>query len=66
MLYAYRIEALVPSSPEAAAASQSPRRLSRSNGVEFFTSGNIGGRTLVIYMKDKSVGQSRTIRTNVA
>ena len=66
MLYAYRIEALIPSSPEATAASQTPRRLTRSNCVEFFASGNVGGRTVVIYMKDKSVGHSRIIGTNVA
>lgn len=54
-LFAYHIEALVPSSPGAANASQTPQKLSGNKDVQFFTVGNLGGRTLVIYMKKKNV-----------
>jgi len=52
-LFAYHIEALVPSSPGAANASQTPQKLSGNKDVQFFTVGNLNGRTLVIYMKKK-------------
>jgi hypothetical protein len=45
----------VPSSPGAANASQTPQKLSGNKDVQFFTVGNLGGRTLVIYMKKKNV-----------
>ena len=55
-LFAYDVEALVPLSPGAANASQTPQKLSGNKDVQFFTVGNIGDRTLVIYMKKKNVG----------
>ena len=54
-LFAYHIEALVPSSPGAANASQTPQKLSGNKDVQFFTVGHLSGRTLVIYMKKKNV-----------
>ncbi|KAF9646330.1 hypothetical protein BDM02DRAFT_3188937 [Thelephora ganbajun] len=50
-LFAYHIEALIPPSPGAANASQTPQKFSGDKDVQFFTVGNLGGRTLVIYMK---------------
>jgi len=54
-LFAYHIDALVPSSPGAANASQAQQILSGNKDVQFFTAGNLGGRTLVIYMKKNNV-----------
>jgi hypothetical protein len=54
-LFAYHIEALVPSSPHTAHGSQTPQKLNGTKDVHFFTVGNLGGRTLVIYMKKKGV-----------
>ncbi|KAF9785479.1 CNH domain-containing protein [Thelephora terrestris] len=53
-LFAYYIEALVPSSYEAGNASQTPQELSGNKDVQFFTVGMINGRTLIIYMKKKN------------
>ncbi|KAF9785478.1 CNH domain-containing protein [Thelephora terrestris] len=52
-LFAYHIEALVPPSPGAADAPHTPQKLSGNKDVQFFTSGDLAGRTLVIYMKKK-------------
>ncbi|KAF9642814.1 hypothetical protein BDM02DRAFT_3124133 [Thelephora ganbajun] len=49
-LFAYHAEALVSSSPGGANASQTPQKLSGNKDVQFFTVGNLGGRTLAIYM----------------
>lgn len=54
-LFAYHIEALVPSSPTSAHMSQTPQKLSGNKDVHFFSVGNLNGRTLVIYMKKKSL-----------
>lgn len=54
-LFAYHIEALVPSSPQTVHGSQTPQKLNGTKDVHFFTVGNLGGRTLVIYMKKKGV-----------
>lgn len=54
-LFAYHIEALVPSSPQSAHTSQTPQRVNGTRDVHFFSVGNQGGRTLVIYMKKKGV-----------
>jgi len=54
-LYAYHIEALVPSSPHSPSASQTPQKLNGSKDVHFFSVGSLGGRTLVIYMKKKGL-----------
>ncbi|KAF9779311.1 CNH domain-containing protein [Thelephora terrestris] len=53
-LFAYHIEALVPSSPGAANTSQTPQKLSGNKDVQFFAVGNLDGRTLVIYMRKKN------------
>jgi RHO1 GDP-GTP exchange protein 1/2 len=54
-LFAYHIEALVPSSPQSAHASQTPQKLNGTKDVHFFSVGSLQGRTLVIYMKKKGV-----------
>ena len=58
-LFAYPIEALVPSSPENVVKSYTPQKLNNHDStkdVQFFSVGTIGGRTLVIYMTKKRVG----------
>ncbi|KAJ7065216.1 CNH domain-containing protein [Mycena amicta] len=52
-LFAYHIEALVPSSPQSANASQTPQKL--NGNVQFFSVGTLLGRTLVVFMKRKNV-----------
>ncbi|KAI0058941.1 Dbl-like domain-containing protein [Artomyces pyxidatus] len=55
-LFAYHIEALVPSSPHSANTSQqTPQKLNGTKDVHFFSVGSLGGRTLVIYMKKKGL-----------
>ncbi|KAH9839689.1 Dbl-like domain-containing protein [Rhodofomes roseus] len=54
-LFAYHIEALVPSSPQSVNTSQTPQKLSGNKDVHFFSVGNLNGRTLVIYMKKKGL-----------
>ncbi|PCH44559.1 Dbl homology domain-containing protein [Wolfiporia cocos MD-104 SS10] len=54
-LFAYHIEALVPTSPQSAHTSQTPQKLSGNKDVHFFSVGNLNGRTLVIYMKKKGL-----------
>ncbi|KAG0704634.1 hypothetical protein DFH29DRAFT_911319 [Suillus ampliporus] len=54
-LFAYHIEALVPSSPQSAHTSQTPQRVNGTRDVHFFSVGNQGGRTLVVYMKKKGL-----------
>lgn len=54
-LFAYHIEALVPSGPASGQASSAPQRLNGSSSVQFFTVGTLHGRTLIIYMKKKGV-----------
>ncbi|KAH9951090.1 Dbl-like domain-containing protein [Amylocystis lapponica] len=54
-LFAYHIEALVPSSPQSAHTSQTPQKLSGNKDVHFFSVGSLNGRTLVIYMKKKGL-----------
>ncbi|TFK71429.1 hypothetical protein BDN72DRAFT_837648 [Pluteus cervinus] len=52
-LFAYHLEALVPSQPGSPHASQAPQKLGKD--ISFFRIGNLGGRTLVIYMRKKGV-----------
>ncbi|KAJ7623723.1 signal transducer [Roridomyces roridus] len=52
-LFAYHIEALVPSSPQSVHASQTPQKL--NGNVQFFSVGTLLGRTLVVFMKRKNV-----------
>lgn len=54
-LFAYHMEALVPSSPDTPASSQVPQKLNGNKDVHFFTVGTLHGRTLVIYMKKRGV-----------
>lgn len=54
-LFAYHIEALVPSSPQSVNASQTPQKLNGNRDVQFFSVGQLNGRTLVCYMKKKGV-----------
>lgn len=54
-LFAYHIEALVPSSPHAAASNHVPQKLNGTKDVHFFSVGTLQGRTLVAYMKKKGV-----------
>ncbi|KAJ6607005.1 hypothetical protein B0H10DRAFT_2073442 [Mycena sp. CBHHK59/15] len=51
--FAYHIEALVPSSPQSANATQTPQKL--NGNVHFFSVGSLLGRTLVIFMKRKNL-----------
>jgi hypothetical protein len=55
-LFAYHIEALVPTSPHSTLTQQTPQKLNGSKDVHFFSVGSLQGRTLVIYMKKKGVG----------
>ncbi|KAF7289464.1 hypothetical protein HMN09_01340400 [Mycena chlorophos] len=54
-LFAYHIEALVPSSPHGGGASQVPQKLNGTKDVHFFSVGTLHGRTLVVYMKKKGL-----------
>ncbi|KAF8809527.1 hypothetical protein BYT27DRAFT_7187842 [Phlegmacium glaucopus] len=54
-LFAYHIEALVPSSPHGAHTSQVPQKLSGTKDVHFFSVGTLQGRTLIVYMKKKGL-----------
>ncbi|KAF8902367.1 Dbl-like domain-containing protein [Gymnopilus junonius] len=54
-LFAYHIEALVPSSPQGAHTAQVPQKLSGTKDVHFFSVGTLQGRTLIVYMKKKSL-----------
>jgi len=54
VLFAYHIEALVPTTPGSVHASQAPQRINGKD-VQFFSVGVLQGRTLVIYMKRKNV-----------
>lgn len=54
-LFAYHIEALVPSSPQSSHASQTPQKLNGSKDVLFFSVGMLQGRTLLIYMRRKGL-----------
>lgn len=54
-LFAYHIEALVPSSPQSSHNNQTPQKLNGNKDVQFFSVGSLGGRTLVIWMRKKGV-----------
>ncbi|KAJ7780269.1 CNH domain-containing protein [Mycena maculata] len=54
-LFAYHIEALVPSSPNGTHTSQVPQKLNGTKDVHFFSVGTLHNRTLVIYMKKKGL-----------
>ncbi|KIY65698.1 Dbl domain-containing protein [Cylindrobasidium torrendii FP15055 ss-10] len=54
-LFAYHIEALVPSTPSISHAAQVPQKLSGAKDVHFFSIGTLNNRTLVVYMKKKGL-----------
>ncbi|KAJ3514155.1 hypothetical protein NLJ89_g2537 [Agrocybe chaxingu] len=54
-LFAYHIEALVPSTPHGAHTAQVPQKLSGTKDVHFFSVGTLQGRTLIVYMKKKGM-----------
>ena len=54
MLFAYHLEALVPTTASNVHASQIPEKIN-ARDVHFFSIGVLQGRTLVIYMKKKGV-----------
>ncbi|KAH9479303.1 Rho1 guanine nucleotide exchange factor 1 [Psilocybe cubensis] len=54
VLFAYHLEALVPTTPGSIHASQTPQKINGKD-VHFFSVGVLDGRTLVIYMKKKGV-----------
>ncbi|CCO29888.1 Rho1 guanine nucleotide exchange factor 1 [Rhizoctonia solani AG-1 IB] len=56
--FAYHIEALVPTAGTAqmnSAQNRTPQRLSGNKDVQFFSVGQLAGRTLVVYMKKKGM-----------
>ncbi len=55
VLFAYHLEALVPTTPGSQHASQTPQRIGQD--VHFFSIGILHERTLVIYMKKRGVCQ---------
>ncbi|KAF8517935.1 Dbl-like domain-containing protein [Hysterangium stoloniferum] len=54
-LWAYHIEALVPSSPPRPNMARAPQKLNNHKEVQFFSVGTINGRTLLIWMKKKGL-----------
>ncbi|KAG6830360.1 hypothetical protein H0H87_008366 [Tephrocybe sp. NHM501043] len=52
-LFAYHIEALVPTPQHTSTASQTPLKLSGTKEVQFFSVGKMLDRTFVIYMRKK-------------
>lgn len=54
-LFAYHIEALVPTGPPGPNSQREPQRLNRNRDVQFFSVGTLNDRTLIIYMKKKGV-----------
>lgn len=52
-LWAYHIEALVPSGPPRHNINRTPQKLNNHKDVQFFSVGTMNGRTLLIYMKKK-------------
>ena len=54
VLYAYHLEALVPTVPGNIYSSQSPQRI-HGKDVHFFSVGVLHGRTMIIYMKKRGV-----------
>ncbi|KAF4610695.1 hypothetical protein D9613_007108 [Agrocybe pediades] len=57
VLFAYHLEALVPTTPGSVHASQTPQKI-HSKDVQFFSVGVLNDRTLVIYMKKKGNSDS--------
>lgn len=54
-LWAYHIEALVPSGPPRPNLARTPQKLNNHKDVQFFSVGTMNGRTLLIYMKRRGV-----------
>ena len=58
VLFAYHLEALVPTTPGSIHASQTPVKI-HGKDVQFFSVGVLHNRTLVIYMKKRGVSSFR-------
>ncbi|KAF9517876.1 hypothetical protein BS47DRAFT_1429505 [Hydnum rufescens UP504] len=55
-LFAYHIEALVPTGPAGENSQpRQPQKLNGSRDVQFFSVGTLHGRTLIVYMKKKGL-----------
>lgn len=54
VLYAYHLEALVPTMPGSAHVLHTPQRI-HPKDVQFFSVGVLHGRTMIIYMKKRGV-----------
>lgn len=54
VLYAYHLEALVPTVPGSLHATHAPQRINPKD-VQFFSVGVLHGRTMIIYMKKRGV-----------
>ncbi|TFK39736.1 CNH domain-containing protein [Crucibulum laeve] len=52
-LFAYHIEALVPTNPNSVNTPQTPQKLNGSKDVQFFSVGTFHGRTLLVYMRKR-------------
>ncbi|KIM44432.1 hypothetical protein M413DRAFT_442414 [Hebeloma cylindrosporum] len=57
VLFAYHLEALVPTTPGSVHASQTPQKINGKD-VHFFSVGVLHGRTLVIYMRKRGNNDS--------
>ncbi|KAH8833423.1 CNH domain-containing protein [Flagelloscypha sp. PMI_526] len=60
-LFAFSIEALVPSTSHTFPATQVPQQLSGTKDVHFFSVGSLHGRTLVIYKTKKGSGSNFSV-----
>jgi len=66
-LFAYHIEALVPSQPSNHMhTARTPQKLNGNKDVQFFSVGTLNGRTLVIYMKKKGVSNRKDFLWSLA
>ena len=54
VLYAYHLEALVPTMPGSLHVLHTPQRI-HAKDVQFFSVGVLHGRTMIIYMKKRGV-----------
>jgi hypothetical protein len=60
VLFAYHIEALVPSNPSMAQSLQKMNTIVHKD-VQFFRTGRLNGRTLLVFIKKDGVGYFRTV-----
>lgn len=64
-LFAYHIEALVPSSRQSLMTLHAPQKLNSSKDMLFFRVGNVGGRTLVGYRRKQPKAVSNPLSSQV-